>query len=562
MARPSNTEEKFAALADIAPVGIFRTDLAGYCTYVNPRWCDIAGLSQAEALGTGWTKGLHSEDRQRIFAAWQQAIESGRVFSAEYRFRRADGRMTWVVGQAVAERTRRGQVTGYLGTITDITERKDAEDRSRAGEDAYRSLFQNSPISFWEEDFSAVKNYVDGLWRDGVTDLRAYFEAHREALRHCASLVRITQVNRAAVKLAGARDVTDLFHGLDRLFNDDTLDFFGDEILALAAGQTSFEGETIGLTLTGDRRELAIKLSVIPGHTHDWSKVLLSVVDQTDRKRADSALRAAIEQAETASRAKSDFLANMSHELRTPLNAIIGFAELMTSGILGDNQPERYRGYAGDIHASGVHLLEIINDILDVAKIEARQIQLNEEALHLDDVVAAVVQIMAEQAERAGLSFVRDLGPALPPLRADVRALRQVLLNLVSNAIKFTPSGGQITIGARHDETGETRLWVADTGIGIAPADMAKLMQPFAQLDNAYRRKHRGTGLGLVLVRSLAELHGGAVTIESTPSTGTTVTVRLPASRVLLDKTPPKARGGAARSNRPALRMAPRRPIV
>jgi PAS domain S-box-containing protein len=521
----------FEALAGLAPVGIFSTDIKGQCQYVNARWCEIAGLTPPEARGDGWVQAIHPDDRQRVGDEWRRSMESGQAFRSEYRFQTRAGNVTWVLGQAVVE-ARDGTAIGYIGTITDITERRRAEESARAGEEMYRSLFQNSPISLWEEDFSSVRQFIDERRADGIDDLRAYFAADRDALRRCASLVRVTQVNKAAVTLAQARDVEDLFHSLDRLFSDETLDFFAEEILALAGGSLSFEGETFGLSLTGDRLELAIKLSVLPGHERSWSKILVSVVDQTERKRAERTVHAAKEQAETASRAKSDFLANMSHELRTPLNAIIGFAELMKSGLISTLEHERYRSYASDIHASGLHLLEIINDVLDVAKIEARENRLQEETLSLDTILSAVTQMMAEQIERAGLSILRHSGATLLPIRADERALRQILLNLLSNAIKFTPTNGTVGLGASTGAAG-IRLWVSDTGIGIAADDIPKLMQPFTQLDNSYRRKHRGTGLGLALVRSLAELHGGSVTIESVPGSGTTVSVKLPASRIV-----------------------------
>jgi PAS domain S-box-containing protein len=529
---PPAGDERFESLAEIAPVGIFRTDVDGGCTYVNRRWCEITGMAAAEARGDGWAAALDPADRERIFRAWQDTAQQGLPFRAEYRFHTPDGRETWVLGRAVAERDATGKIIGYLGTVTDITERKRAEDLAREGEAAYRSLFQNSPLSLWEEDFSEVRRYIDRLRADGVGDLRAYFAGHRDALSHCATLVRVTQVNHAAVALARARDADELFENVSRLFSDETLDFFGEEILALADGWLKFEGETVGLTLDGERLDLAIKLSLLPGH-EDWSKVLISVIDQTARKRADRALQAAKEQAETASRAKSEFLANMSHELRTPLNAIIGFAELMQSGLLDGKGPERFHAYASDIRTSGTHLLEIINDVLDVARIEARETRLEEEIVHIDHIIRATVQIMADQAERAGLALASEVPPRLPHLRADGRALRQILINLVSNAVKFTPRGGRVAIGARTEDAGDVCLWVADTGIGIAAEDIDKLMQPFAQLDNPYQRKHRGTGLGLALVRSLTELHGGKATIESTLGVGTTVSVQLPAFRAV-----------------------------
>ena len=188
-ARP-DSDTRFQALATLAPVGIFSTDINGQCEYVNPRWCEIAGLSQAQALGRGWLNAIHPEDRMRVAEEWQHSTRTGQPFRAEYRFLSPGGRLTWVLGQAIIER-RDGVAAGYVGTITDITERQHAEATARAGEEMYRSLFQNSPISLWEEDFSAVKQFVDALHRTGVKDLRAHFAADRDCLWRCAALVQI-----------------------------------------------------------------------------------------------------------------------------------------------------------------------------------------------------------------------------------------------------------------------------------------------------------------------------------------------------------------------------------
>jgi len=254
--------------------------------------------------------------------------------------------------------------------------------------------------------------------------------------------------------------------------------------------------------------------------------------DVTDQVMTNRTLIEAKEQAEIASKAKSEFLANMSHELRTPLNAVIGFADFIDQEPLGPLGNPRYRDYVRDIGRSGKHLLDIINDMLDVARIEAGKAVIDEHEFRLEQVIDEVVKIMSRQIERAQLTLDLALDPAAPRLRADPRAMRQILLNLLSNAVKFTPEGGHIVISLRRDPGRGLTLAVRDTGIGIAPDDVPKLMKPFAQLDNVYKRKYHGAGLGLTLVRSFTELHGGTVAIESVPGRGTTVSVTLPETRI------------------------------
>lgn len=253
----------------------------------------------------------------------------------------------------------------------------------------------------------------------------------------------------------------------------------------------------------------------------------------TAQVHAELALREAIKQAELANTAKSDFLANMSHELRTPLNAIIGLSEMIESEMLGPIGNEHYRGYAGDINASGRHLLGIINTILDLAKVEAGKMELQMQALPLDEIVLAVVRIMTTQAEAAGLHLETVISPDFPNVRADALAIRRILFNLISNAVKFTPRDGRITVSLQRTAAGEIELSVADTGIGIAAEHLPKLMQPFVQFDNVYQRKFQGAGLGLALVRSLVEPHGGTVTISSVVGQGTCVRVLLPSELVV-----------------------------
>ncbi len=245
----------------------------------------------------------------------------------------------------------------------------------------------------------------------------------------------------------------------------------------------------------------------------------------------------AMRQAEEANRAKTEFLANMSHELRTPLNAIIGFSEVIEHEILGKAASNpKYVGYARDINDAGCHLLNVINDILDIAKIEVGRLELEEEIFDLENCLDNCVKMLAEHAEKSGVKLIRATPAPLPDFRGDEKKFKQVFLNLLSNSIKFTPEGGSVTLKAEVEEGGALRVTVIDTGIGIAPEDLGKVMAPFMQVESVHSRKYEGTGLGLPISRALTELHGGKFSLTSELDAGTTIITRFPASR--LEHTP------------------------
>jgi len=234
--------------------------------------------------------------------------------------------------------------------------------------------------------------------------------------------------------------------------------------------------------------------------------------------------------AEGASQAKSEFLANMSHELRTPLNAINGFSEIMAAEMYGPVGDARYRDYARDILNSGQHLLNLINDILDMSKIEAGKMSLRFEPVCLEEIAEEALRLVRNRAEAAGLSLILDFVD-LPDVEADHRAIKQVLLNLLSNAIKFTPRGGRVTVRGekREDALGErVRIGVQDTGIGISPQDLERLARPFEQVESQHSKTTQGTGLGLALSKSLVEMHGGLIDLKSAPGQGTIASFSLP----------------------------------
>ncbi len=247
----------------------------------------------------------------------------------------------------------------------------------------------------------------------------------------------------------------------------------------------------------------------------------------------DDNLRAAWREADTASRAKTEFLANMSHELRTPLNAIIGFSEIIKTEMLGPLGTERYRLYAQDICDSGQHLLQVINDILDISKVEAGGFELDAEATDLGDIIEQSVRLVRKRAEAAHVKLVMEVEPEIPQILIDRRLIKQSLINLLSNAIKFSRDPGHVTLRAIRDSDGAVLLTVTDAGIGIAEKDIPKVVQPFSQVESAFSRSHEGTGLGLPLTKSFVEAHGGTLEIRSRVGRGTAVTLRLPPDRVL-----------------------------
>ena len=284
------------------------------------------------------------------------------------------------------------------------------------------------------------------------------------------------------------------------------------------------------------RVEHAVALEHESEKVHIERAALLAITDELAKERvklrqSNKELALARRRAEEANRAKSIFLANMSHELRTPLNAVLGFSEIIRDRLFG-NDPARYAGYAADIHHSGSHLLNIVNDILDVTRIDAGKFELREEKVRLAELLDESLLAVEPQAAKGGISLKLRAPEACATIRGDKTKLKQIIINLLSNAIKFTPSNGSVELSARAEADGGLTVAVRDTGIGMASHEIRDAVQLFGQVDNSLTRRYEGAGLGLPLAIQLAELHGGTLTVESAPGQGTTVTVRFPCERV------------------------------
>jgi two-component system cell cycle sensor histidine kinase PleC len=297
------------------------------------------------------------------------------------------------------------------------------------------------------------------------------------------------------------------------LLEGTTLDVFFAMLTPLYAVHLYIDGKRFITQLEEDVR--------LRFHVGDMAAALESARDEALSKRYE---------AETANAAKSAFLANMSHELRTPLNAILGFSEIIGQKAMGEGALERYCEYARDIHHSGGHLLSLINDLLDVAKIEAGKMEIDPKPLDPRHVTDSIGRIMSSRLAAKKLVLDVVIAPGLPLLVADERALKQMLLNLVSNAVKFTPMGGRISIHCGMPKSGGMEFCVEDDGPGIAPDKLARIFQPFSQINNRFDREAGGTGLGLALVQGLAHLHGGRAWLESEPGHGTRAYLYFPST--------------------------------
>src|SRR5215469_12883036 len=290
---------------------------------------------------------------------------------------------------------------------------------------------------------------------------------------------------------------------------------------------------------------LAFALNLSLMARRSFASLIALIRNKAEKEKLVGRLFEANRRAESALRAKSEFLANMSHELRTPLNAVIGFSEIISGEVLGPIGNEKYLEYARDLNASGRHLLELINDILDLTKITAERLDLADEIIDVTDLIESCVRMVARRAAAQEVNLVHVIAPEVAGVRGDERRLRQVVLNLLTNSVKFTPAGGSVAVRASI-ELDRLVIEVRDTGVGISESDLPMVLEPFGQVDNAFNRTGGGTGLGLPLTKKLVELHGGVFVIENVPDHGTVVRAILPPDRVVSSIPAPRSADAAA----------------
>ena len=388
-----------------------------------------------------------------------------------------------------------------VGTITDVEERRRAEKALREAEKKYRTI---------------VENAAGGIYQ--MTPEGRYISAN-------PAMARILGYDNSGELL---REISNA-HQQIYAAPDKRLAFISDIESAERLDSKEFEI----VCKDGKRIWVNENARAVKDDEGNMLYVEGSLEDVTSRRKAEEDIRIAMANSEMANRAKTEFLANMSHELRTPLNAIIGFAEIIKDEVFGPLENKQYWEYAKDIHESGRGLLSIINEILDVARIEAGERHLNENVVVLSRLANSCVEFVAPKVEEKKLSFKNQMDSCHIEIMAEERAMKQILINLLSNAVKFTPEGGRITMECEAEVDKPVRISITDTGAGMESSDIEKALSPFGQIETAHSRSGSGAGLGLTLVNALVKLHGGSMEIFSQKGIGTTVTIQLPAKRYI-----------------------------
>ncbi len=509
-----SSEQRFRLAVEAARCGIWEWDLQQDRVSMSDVTGVIFGWGGAGVVtGQEVLDRVAPEHRERVRQALAHAATFG-AFDVSFRVPGVGGRRSiWIDARGQGLEAGGETHTRIIGVALDVTEERIAQARAQAAENRLRDAIESVSEAFvlWDRSGRLLmcnRNY------------RSTFNLEPKMLKPGAARDQVNRFAQLAIKQEqpssqgrkGEREAE---------LNDGRWIQISERRTA-EGGLVMTAADITAIKLQEEARRL----------NEEQLQNAVTGLERSQEQLAELARKYEAEKvrAEGANSAKSEFLANMSHELRTPLNAINGFSEIMVAEMYGPMGDPRYKEYAGDIHNSGQHLLALINDILDMSKIEAGKMNLKFEPVSMEEVTEDAVRLVRNRAEAAGLDLTIDF-PALPDVEGDYRAIKQVLLNLLSNAVKFTPRGGAVTVRAetRRDAFGErVRVIVSDTGIGISSDDLARLARPFEQVESQHSKTTQGTGLGLALTKSLVELHDGSLEMHSAPGEGTSVSFTLP----------------------------------
>jgi len=475
---------------------------------------------------------VHDEDRVRVEAALDLSLTTLTGYQLEHRVCWRDGSIRFIRQEGEVAVDEAGRPSRMVGTLLDTTRRRQVEEALNAAQDHLERRVRERTRALLQE--IAQRQRAQTILRESEQRIRTITDALPGLIAYIDTNRRFQFANRRHEEWLGIPN--------EQLIGRKVSDVMGAELYAemepfievvLSGSEVSHNGWMPNRN-NGDQR--AFQATYLPdispeGQVNGYFSLILDV---TASRMAEQQLRAAKETAELADRAKSEFLANMSHELRTPLNAIIGFSDIMHTGIMGPVENPVYSGYVSDILGSARHLLEVINEILDMSKIEAGHIDLHPQEVHLAELVRITLRLVRERAEYGKITIDNGVSDQLPGVLVDERRFKQIMLNLLSNAVKFTPPGGTVHLWAEVEDDGGMLVAVSDDGIGMDADGMTKALSPFGQVESSLARRYDGTGLGLPLTKAFAELHGGRLELISAPAKGTIVKIHLPPDRVLM----------------------------
>jgi two-component system cell cycle sensor histidine kinase PleC len=526
-------EERFRSVVNHSPTKIHIKDAEGRYILINEEAARLFGVTEEEALGKA-THEIFPDTLADEFKKHDQAVlETGKTVVQEERWLRDGDEQIYLTTKFPIEDSL-GRIVAVGAIGTDITERKRTERALRESEERFQSFAKIGSDWLWEMDADLVFSYFsDPIHK--ITGLPREHYLGKSRLEVGQGNIADDDWRRHLADLEGHRPFRDFCYTYVK--SD------GQQHHWSISGEPIFDtsGEFLGYRGVGTditertRTEAALQESKLALHERvaDLEMAQRRLEEQgSDLVRLAEDLKVASDEAQAANRAKSEFLAAMSHELRTPLNAIIGFSEIIKNESFGPVGGSRYCDYAKDINDSGQHLLDLINDILDLSKIESGMDELYEEPIDVPNIIDSVLRLVRQRANQRKIAFELDVADRPPLLVADERKLKQILVNLLTNAVKFTDEGGKIGVKVWcHPKSGFV-FQISDTGIGIAPENIPKALSQFGQVDSDLSRQYEGTGLGLPLTKALVESHGGCLDLQSEVGVGTTVTVRFPATRI------------------------------
>ncbi len=495
------SEREFRAVTNSVSDVIFETDQNGKVVFMNETWKRITNTEVKDFIGKSIFQALVVADRQRQQDMFDEFVRGERqAYRTETSLDLGHGQYRAIDVAFSMLRIAEDKSVRVVGTMTDIEKRRRAEMALRETEQRYRAIFENS---------------ISGIYQTSPEG-------------------RFMSANIALAEILGYSSVDDL---LTSVTDVSSQVYVHQEDRATFMQKLLFEGRISGMESEVYRKDgtkiwIAENARIVRSPKGGIQYYEGSIWDVTERRKAEEAMRNARIEAEISSRSKMEFLANMSHELRTPLNAIIGFSEIIKDEIMGPMTNNVYKEYAQDIYQSGNHLLKIISDILEVSKIETGNREINPSNFKISKALRSCITIMSGRIEKSGVDFNVQMPDDLPEILAEELSFKQIMLNLIGNAIKFTPKSGRVTVNAFVEDSGEMVIDVEDTGMGMNDEEIQKALKPFGKVDGNFSTMKEGTGLGLTIVQSLVRLHGGKFQLTSQKGVGTRARIILPPTRI------------------------------